>query len=66
MATGKKILNDKEYKAIMSQIDRLMAKGSDKITKREFAEIQKLSLAAQQYEQCKYEIDPPNRNQNAK
>lgn len=43
----------------MSQIDSLMAKGSNQVTKSELAEIRKLSMAAQQYEQNKYEINPP-------
>ncbi len=60
MATEKKILNDKDYKGVMSQIDLLMSKGSTQVTKSELGEIRKLSLAAQQYEQNKYEIDPPS------
>ena len=60
MATGKKILNDKDYKEVMNQIDTLMAKGSDKVTKSELSEIRKLSLAAQRYEQNKYKIEEPS------
>lgn len=52
-------MNDTDYKGVMSQIDSLMAKGSNRVTKSELAEIRKLSLAAQRYEQSKYEIDPP-------
>ncbi len=59
MATGKKILNDKDYKEVMNQIDTLMSKGSDKVMKSELSEIRKLSLAAQHYEQNKYEIEEP-------
>ena len=58
MAT-EKILNDKDYKGIMGQINSLMAKGSTNVTRSELAEIRKLSLAAQEYEQSKYGIDPP-------
>ena len=60
MATGKKILTDKDYKEVMNQIDTLMAKGSDKVTKSELSEIRKLSLAAQRYEQNKYKIEEPS------
>ncbi len=59
MATEKKILNDKDYKGVMSQIDHLMAKGCNQVSKSELSEIRKLSLAARQYEQNRYEIDPP-------
>lgn len=59
MATEKKILNGKDYKGVISQIDHLMFKGSIQVTKSELSEIRKLSLAAQQYEQNKYKIDPP-------
>lgn len=52
-------MNDKDYKGVMTQIEHLMAKGSNKVSKSELSEIRKLSLAAQQYERNKYEIDPP-------
>lgn len=59
MALRKKILDEMDYKEIMTQIDTLMAKGSGKVTKSELAEIRKLSVAAQHYEQNKYEIEEP-------
>ncbi|MEP7108028.1 MAG: hypothetical protein ABI760_08595 [Ferruginibacter sp.] len=59
MATGRKILNDKDYKEVMVQIDTLMAKGSRTVTKNELAKIHTLSLAAQLFEQNKYEIEEP-------
>jgi HTH-type transcriptional regulator/antitoxin HigA len=59
METRKHISNDTDYKEVMSQIDRLMARGSNKVKKDELAEIRKLSLSAQEYEQSKYEIEDP-------
>ena len=59
MASVKKIINERDYKKIMSKIDRLMTKGSRNITKGELAEIRKLALTAQLYEQNKYVIEPP-------
>jgi len=55
----KKIINEADYNLIMSKIDGLMAKGSDKVSKRELAEIRSLAQAAQAYEQSKYSIDAP-------
>lgn len=59
MATQKKITEEADYKAVMVQIDHLMSKGSSNVSKTELAEIRKLALAAQQYEQSKFAIAPP-------
>jgi HTH-type transcriptional regulator/antitoxin HigA len=56
----KKIINDAEYHQVTAKIDSLMAKGSDKVSKEELAEIRSLAQAAQAYEQTKYVIDPPS------
>ena len=53
------IKNEYDYKAIMSRIDALMAKGSENVSKEELAEIKEMALAAQQYEQNKYTIAMP-------
>ena len=55
----KKIINDAEYHQVTAKIDSLMAKGSDKVSKEELAEIRSLAQAAQAYEQTKYVIDAP-------
>jgi HTH-type transcriptional regulator/antitoxin HigA len=55
----KKILNDVDYNHVMAKIDSLMAKGSDKVSKEELAEIRALALTAQAYEHTKYVIDAP-------
>ena len=54
-----KIASDTDYNAVMSEIDKLMAKGSKNVSKRELAEIRSLALKAQAYEQRKYVIEPP-------
>jgi len=54
------IKNEHDYKAIMSRIDELMAKGSKNVSKEELAEIKEMALAAQQYEQNKYTIAMPH------
>lgn len=59
MAIVKKIANEKDYKRVMATIDSLMAKGSEHVSKAELAEIRKMALAAQQYEQSKYAIEAP-------
>ena len=43
----------------MGRIDKLMSKGSENVSKAELAEIRKLALEAQQYEQTKFTIAPP-------
>lgn len=54
-----KIKHDADYNAVMAKIDRLMAKGSENISKKELAEIKSLAIAIQAYEQEKYVIDLP-------
>ncbi|MDO3640640.1 helix-turn-helix domain-containing protein [Mucilaginibacter sp. L3T2-6] len=54
-----KIINEVDYNAVMAKIDGLMAKGSDKVSKEELAEIRLLALRAQAYEQEKYVIEAP-------
>ena len=54
-----KIKHDAAYNAVMAKIDALMAKGSDKVSAKELAEIKRLAIAAQSYEQEKYVIDLP-------
>jgi len=55
----KKINTDADYNQVMAKIDSLMAKGSDKVSKEELAEIRSLAQTAQSYEQTKYIIDAP-------
>ena len=55
----KKIDNDIDYNSTINRIDGLMAKGSDKVSKDELAEIRSLALMAQAYEKTKYLIDAP-------
>jgi len=55
----KKITTDVDYSQIIAKIDCLMAKGSDKVSKKELAEIRLLAQTAQAYEQTKYVIDAP-------
>jgi HTH-type transcriptional regulator/antitoxin HigA len=59
METAKKIKNEADYKSVMAKIDKLMSKGSEKVSKTELAEIRKLALIAQQYEQTKFTIEAP-------
>lgn len=59
MAVAKKIVNEADYNSIMTQIDKLMSKGSANVSKTELTEIRKLALAAQQYEQSRFPIKPP-------
>jgi len=49
-----------DYKLVMLEIDRLMAKGSKKNSRGELAEIRKLELSAKEYEQAKYVVEPPD------
>ena len=55
----KKITDEAGYNNVMAKIDSLMAKGSDKVSKDELADIRSLAQAAQAYEQSKYMIDVP-------
>jgi HTH-type transcriptional regulator/antitoxin HigA len=55
----KKITSDSSYNEVMAKIDRLMSKGSDKVSKEELSEIRALAQSAQYYEQSKYIIDAP-------
>src|ERR1035437_4267805 len=59
MATVKNNINEGDYKNVMTKIDRLMAKGSKNVTTGELAEIRKLALTAQGYEQNKFVIEAP-------
>lgn len=59
MATVKKIVNEANYKSVMARIDLLMSKGSNNVSRAELAEIRRLALIAQQYEQSKFTIAPP-------
>jgi HTH-type transcriptional regulator/antitoxin HigA len=59
MKIVKKIASESDYKKVMTEIDRLMSKGSSRVTKKELADIRRLAVAAQQYEQGKYIIEPP-------
>ncbi len=59
MATAKKIANEADYKFVMAKIDKLMSRGSEKASKSELAEIRKLALEVQHYEQTKFTISPP-------
>ncbi len=59
MKIRKHISDDNNYREAMSEIDRLMSKRSNNVTKSELAQIRKLSLSAQEYEQSKYEIEDP-------
>jgi HTH-type transcriptional regulator/antitoxin HigA len=59
MEQDKKISSEIDYSAVMKKIEALMAKGSDKVSKEELAEIRGLALAAQAWEQQKYTISAP-------
>ena len=54
------ITDEAGYNNVMAKIDSLMAKGSENVSKEELAEIRKLALVAQDYEQGKYVIDAPS------
>jgi len=54
------ISSEPEYDTVMAKIDELMAKGSKNVTKDELAEIRRLALLAQAYEQKKYIIELPS------
>jgi HTH-type transcriptional regulator/antitoxin HigA len=55
----KKIGNESDYNEVMASIEKLMAKGSQGVTKEELDEIHALALSAQSYEQEKYVLDAP-------
>jgi len=52
-----KINNDTDYNKVMADIEALMAKGSQNVSKEELEEISKMALLAQGYEQGKYVFD---------
>lgn len=54
-----KIKQDADYKAAILKIDSLMAKSSERVSAKEFAEIKRLAITIQSYEQEKYVIDLP-------
>lgn len=51
------MIDNADYSQVMGKIDSLMAKGSDKVSEEELAEIRSLAQKAQAYEQTKYVID---------
>lgn len=53
----KEIINGADYNQVMVKIDRLMAKGSNSVSKEELEEIRTLAQLAQAYEQTKYRIE---------
>jgi len=62
LIAGKDILvikNERQFDKVVKRVELLMNKGSMHISKEEFEEIRTLSLAAQEYENNKYTIDPP-------
>jgi HTH-type transcriptional regulator/antitoxin HigA len=59
MGRVNRIKKDTDYNVVMGKIDRLMAKGSESVSKEELAEIRNLALEAQAYEQGKYAIELP-------
>ncbi|MBN8879208.1 MAG: helix-turn-helix domain-containing protein [Sphingobacteriales bacterium] len=60
MTTRKtKIGSEKEYNAVMKEIDILMKKGERKLSDKELRSLQSLALAAQMYEKSIYRIPAP-------
>ncbi|TXJ26611.1 MAG: helix-turn-helix domain-containing protein [Chitinophagaceae bacterium] len=60
MTTRKtKIGSEKEYNAVMKEIDILMKKGERKLSDKELRSLQSLALAAQMYEKSIYTIPAP-------
>lgn len=53
------IKEESDYNAIMAKIDSLMVKGSENVSQDELALIRKMALDAQEYENKKYVIEPP-------
>jgi HTH-type transcriptional regulator/antitoxin HigA len=54
-----KIKNEKEYNAVMREIDALMKKGENKLTDEESEQLRIMALAAQAYEKTIYTIPAP-------
>jgi HTH-type transcriptional regulator/antitoxin HigA len=52
-----KINNDTDYNKVVSDIEALMAKGSQNVSKEELEDIRKMALLAQNYEQEKYKLN---------
>lgn len=55
----KEIKNEADYHQVMTKIDGLMAKGSNKVSKEELNEIRALAQSAQRYEQTRHVIEAP-------
>jgi HTH-type transcriptional regulator / antitoxin HigA len=51
-----KITNDTDYNKVMADIEALMAKGSQNVSKEELEDIRKMALLARDYEQKKYKL----------
>lgn len=60
MGRMNKINTEANYQSVMSRIDDLMAKGSKNVSAEELAEIRRLALSAQAYEQEFYVVDAPS------
>ena len=58
--TTNMIIKEADYISIMARIDKLMSKGSDNVSRSELAEIKKLALQAQAYENKKFVINLPS------
>ncbi len=54
-----RILSQGDYEGVMTTIDNLMAKGSDKVSDDELFEIRRLALMAAKYEKKIYHIAAP-------
>jgi HTH-type transcriptional regulator / antitoxin HigA len=54
-----KIKSEKEYNAVMREIDALMKKGENKLTDEESEQLRTMALAAQAYEKTIYTIPAP-------
>jgi HTH-type transcriptional regulator/antitoxin HigA len=50
------VKTEKEYKAVMERINKLMKKGETKLTKEETDELRRLAVAAQKYERALYNM----------
>jgi HTH-type transcriptional regulator/antitoxin HigA len=53
------IKNEDQFDSAVERVEMLMNKGSLNLTADELSEIRSLSLAAQEYENNKYDIEPP-------
>ncbi|MGQ7856607.1 helix-turn-helix domain-containing protein [Pedobacter sp. WC2501] len=60
MGQVNKINTEASYQSVMAKIDGLMAKGSGNVSADELAEIRRLALSAQAYEQELYVVDAPS------